>query len=197
MRNLKLYLSATIAVLVLIGCGPKPKPDDSNNVRGKGNSEQNAQTSGVSGKNGIKQGNSGLTYEELYESQFEEDALLPKEFKDPSNPLSTMKIYFDYDSSTIKEKYHQVILAHSEFLMANEDYALLIEGHTDEKGTREYNIGLGERRANAVRNMIELQGVSPDRIKVISYGEEKPDSVEQDEISQSQNRRAILVYTKR
>ncbi|MGD8498715.1 MAG: OmpA family protein, partial [Chromatiales bacterium] len=87
--------------------------------------------------------------------------------------------------------------AHGQFLASNPQQQLRLEGHTDERGTREYNIGLGERRAGAVEQVLLLQGVSRDQIEKVSYGEELPVSLGQDEESWSLNRRVELNYTTR
>ena len=83
----------------------------------------------------------------------------------PASPLATRTIYFDYDSSEIKPEYQESILAHGRYLAENPDSTLTIEGHTDERGSREYNIGLGERRAQAVRRLLLFQGASIRRLK--------------------------------
>ena len=112
----------------------------------------------------------------------------------PSSPLATRMIYFDYDSSEINAEYQESILAHGGYLAENPDATLTLEGHTDERGSREYNIGLGERRAQAVRRLLLFQGASDKQVTVVSYGEEKPVAEGRDEMNYSQNRRVEIIY---
>lgn len=103
-------------------------------------------------------------------------------------------IYFDFDSSSIRAEYAQAIAAHAEHLVADSRMAVRLEGHTDERGSREYNIGLGERRAQAVRRALMLQGVSGDQISTVSLGEERPAVSGGDEEAWAMNRRVEIVY---
>ncbi len=104
------------------------------------------------------------------------------------------KIYFDYDRSEIKPEFRDIVMAHAEYLAANPGVRITIEGHCDERGTREYNIALGERRANAVLKMLSLNGVSRDQLETVSYGEERPDVEGHDESAWKFNRRAVFLY---
>jgi len=115
-------------------------------------------------------------------------------FTDPSSPLSTTTIYFDFDSSEIKAGDREVILAHARYLADNADTKIVLEGHADERGTREYNIALGERRAKAVTQLMTLQGVAQSQIDVISFGEERPVALGHDESAWSVNRRVEILY---
>ncbi|MCG6966713.1 MAG: peptidoglycan-associated lipoprotein Pal [Chromatiaceae bacterium] len=112
----------------------------------------------------------------------------------PNSPLYTKTIYFDFDQSTIRSDFIDVLRAHAAYINSNRSATVLIEGHADERGSREYNIGLGERRANAIRNFLEAEGVADTQINTISYGEERPAALGHDEVSLSENRRGVLVY---
>jgi len=103
-------------------------------------------------------------------------------------------IYFDYDKSDIKSEYVAVIAAHAKYLSGNTNLKVRLEGNTDERGSREYNIGLGERRAQAVRRALMLQGVSENQITTLSYGEERPAVDGHDEAAYSKNRRVEMSY---
>ena len=103
-------------------------------------------------------------------------------------------IYFDYDSSEIRSEYLQVVAAHAAYLAKYPNAKVRLEGHTDERGSREYNIGLGERRAQAVRRALQLQGVTEAQIATVSYGEERPAVAGGGESSHAQNRRVELVH---
>lgn len=104
-----------------------------------------------------------------------------------------MVIYFDYDRADIRPEYVPIVTAHAKFLNANAVRKLRLEGHSDERGSREYNIGLGERRAQAVRRALMLQGVSETQLTTVSYGEERPAVQGSDETAYSKNRRVEMV----
>ena len=116
------------------------------------------------------------------------------ELDDPNSPLSKRIIYFEYDSSEINPQYRSVIEAHAQYLVAHPDITLSLEGHADERGSREYNLALGERRAISVKEMMTVLGASSSQIRTISYGEERPIDEGHDEAAWSQNRRVELVY---
>ncbi len=118
-------------------------------------------------------------------------------FEDPNNLLSHRVVYFDFDSSSIRDDALPVIRAHADYLASNSQVSFTLEGHADERGTREYNLALGERRADAVRRMLIANGVSPAQVRVVSYGEERPAVLGHDESAWSMNRRAELVYANR
>ncbi|KGJ94086.1 peptidoglycan-associated lipoprotein Pal [Colwellia psychrerythraea] len=103
-------------------------------------------------------------------------------------------VYFDFDVSNVNEQYSAILDAHAKFLNANSDVKVLIEGHADERGTPEYNIALGERRAKSVVTYLENMGVAAGQLTVVSYGEEKPMVKERSENAFAKNRRAVLVY---
>jgi peptidoglycan-associated lipoprotein len=104
-------------------------------------------------------------------------------------------IYFEYDSSEIRAEYLEVVAAHAAYLVKYPSSKVRLEGHTDERGSREYNIGLGERRAQAVRRALASQGVADTQIATVSYGEERPAVAGSDDSSYAQNRRVELAYT--
>ena len=103
------------------------------------------------------------------------------------------RVLFDYDSAKLDSSAKIMLDAQSRFLRANTDLNFIVEGHCDERGTREYNLALGEQRATAVRDYLVIQGIDPDRIKVISYGKEKPAVVGSNGMAWSKNRRAVTV----
>jgi len=105
-----------------------------------------------------------------------------------------MIVYFDYDRAEIKAEFVPIIAAHAKFLNGNAQRKVRLEGHSDERGSREYNIGLGERRAQAVRRALMLQGVTDTQITTVSYGEERPAVAGSDETAYARNRRVELVY---
>jgi len=113
---------------------------------------------------------------------------------DPNSPLSVRTIYFEYDSITINSEGQSALNAHAEYLSLNPNKTMIIEGHTDERGTREYNLSLGERRSRAVADFLTASGVSGQQIEVRSYGEENPVALDHNESAWQLNRRVELLY---
>jgi peptidoglycan-associated lipoprotein len=111
-----------------------------------------------------------------------------------TGPLARKVIYFDFDKSEIKPEFADVIAAHARNLTNHPNFKMKLEGNTDERGTREYNIGLGERRAQAVRRALMLQGVAESQLTTVSFGAERPAVEGDDEAAWAQNRRVELVY---
>ncbi|EST59375.1 peptidoglycan-associated outer membrane lipoprotein [Proteus hauseri ZMd44] len=103
-------------------------------------------------------------------------------------------VYFGFDKYDISSDYANLLDAHAAFLRANPSVRITVEGHADERGTPEYNIALGERRANAVKMYLQGKGVSADQLSIVSYGKEKPAVLGHDEAAYAKNRRAVLDY---
>lgn len=116
------------------------------------------------------------------------------ELENPASPLSKRVVYFDFDSNVVKQEYMPTLKAHGEYLATHPETQVAIEGHTDERGSREYNLALGERRAKAVQRILELNGAAEEQISTVSYGEEKPLDPGHNEAAWSKNRRALIVY---
>jgi len=112
----------------------------------------------------------------------------------PDSDLYTKVIYFDFDQSTIRPESVATLRAHAGYLLDNSAVSITIEGHCDERGSREYNIGLGERRASAIKRFMEAEGVAGSQINTISYGEERPAQAGHNEAAWAMNRRGVLVY---
>lgn len=113
---------------------------------------------------------------------------------DPNNILSKRSVFFDYDSDAIKAEYKPLIEAHAKYLVENKSAKVILQGNADERGSREYNLALGQRRADAVRRMMSVLGVSEGQMEAVSFGEEKPRATCPDESCWSQNRRTDIVY---
>ncbi len=120
-----------------------------------------------------------------------------RNFDNPESMLSKRVIYFDYDKSTVRPEYRGIVSAHASYAASNSSARVTLEGHADERGTREYNLGLGERRGNAVMGLMSAQGARGSQQVVVSYGEERPACRVSDEDCWSQNRRVEIVYTAR
>ena len=114
--------------------------------------------------------------------------------KDPNNILSKRSVYYDYDSSVVKDEYKPLVTAHARYLTQNKSARMTIQGNTDERGSREYNIALGQRRADSAKQMMLLLGAQEAQIETVSFGEEKPRAQGHDEAAFSENRRGDIVY---
>ncbi|NBB92030.1 MAG: peptidoglycan-associated lipoprotein Pal [Gammaproteobacteria bacterium] len=133
----------------------------------------------------------------------ETERLDPRDFTDPRNLdnadslLSERVIYFEFDRSNVRSQYRPIIEAHAEYLRANPSARVMLEGHADERGSREYNLGLGERRGNSVDELLRANNVPSRQLEVVSYGEERPVCRESNEDCWQRNRRVEIVYTAR
>ncbi|MCC6533275.1 MAG: peptidoglycan-associated lipoprotein Pal [Burkholderiales bacterium] len=126
--------------------------------------------------------------------QIETRPAVANPLKDPGNILSKRSVFFDFDSTAVKDEFKPVVSAHAKFLTDNRGRRMVIQGNTDERGSREYNLALGQRRADSVKKMMMLLGATDAQIETVSFGEEKPRSAGGDESAWSQNRRADIVY---
>jgi peptidoglycan-associated lipoprotein len=115
--------------------------------------------------------------------------------KDPNSPLSKRSVYFEYDKFEIKDEYRSLVEAHAKFLRDNPTAKMLIQGNADERGSREYNVGLGQRRSDSLKKMLTLLGVKESQVESVSLGEEKPACSEHNEDCWAKNRRDDMLYT--
>ena len=115
-------------------------------------------------------------------------------FSDPNNLLSKNAIYYDFDNATIKGDYKPLVQAHASYLDAHRGAHVVIQGNCDERGSREYNIGLGQRRADSVKRMLETLGVNAGQVETVSFGKEKPRAMGHNETAWAENRRSDIVY---
>ena len=115
--------------------------------------------------------------------------------KDPKSILSKRSVFFDYDQYVIKEEFRPLLEAHARFLAANAKMKILIQGNADERGSREYNLALGQKRADAVKKSLILLGAKEDQLEAVSLGEEKPRNPGHDEAAWAENRRGDLLYS--
>ena len=113
---------------------------------------------------------------------------------DPASPLAKRSIYFDFDSYTVRDEYRATIEAHARYLLANKGRRMVLQGNADERGSREYNLALGQKRSEAVRKALVALGVADGQVEAVSFGEEKPRATGTDEASWAENRRADMVY---
>jgi peptidoglycan-associated lipoprotein len=115
-------------------------------------------------------------------------------WNDPKSPLFEKSVYFGFDEYTVQTKYQKMLSAHASYLKANPTQKMIIQGNTDERGTAEYNLALGQRRSDAVRKSLNLMGVSDNQMEAVSFGKEKPKSEGDNEAAWAENRRADIVY---
>jgi peptidoglycan-associated lipoprotein len=179
MTRIKLSVICAIAALALAGCGNRsntlPSDTDGSLIGGGGSSAAGggASTSGAGAGAGIGVSPLGAEQQRL---------------------LDDLVVYFEFDRSDIRAEFNAMLAAHGQYLATNPGTQVRLEGHADERGSREYNIGLGERRAQAVRRILLLQGAAAGQVSTVSYGEERPAVFGSDEESWSLNRRVELVY---
>jgi peptidoglycan-associated lipoprotein len=172
-----------LMISVFAACTTTTDKADSATVEDKGSaSGRDGSDSGADGSNVRSYGTGG------------DSATSMTALDDPQSPLSVRIIYFDYDSSDIQAQFRDTIEAHAAFLIANPNVVVSLEGHADERGSREYNLALGERRSQTVKRQMVLLGVTSSQIRSTSYGEERPVTDEHDEFAWSQNRRVEIIY---
>jgi peptidoglycan-associated lipoprotein len=179
--NNALRILAVVAGLVLLSaCGTMgdSKEGDEGAEGAAGGASGSATDQGSAQSSGMQPGGSAVL----------------KVLDDPANILSNQIIYFDFDSSTVKPESMELLSAHAAFLAENPGLRIRLEGHADERGSREYNLGLGERRARSVERIMVLNGAAASQLEPISFGEERPAALGHDESAWWQNRRVELIY---
>jgi len=188
--KIKTIIMAFLLAISVVACSPDNVKEDSLGTAELLGSE-NGVESNVYNADGTR-----VTAIDLQNSSLTEadDLMQSAEFSDPNSPLSTRIIYFEYDSSQVRNEFISILEAHANYLMANPSQRVTLDGHSDERGTREYNIALGEQRAKSVFKMMRLIGVMANQIDIVSYGEEKPASLELNDDSFALNRRVEVVY---
>lgn len=115
-------------------------------------------------------------------------------WNDPKSPLFEKSVYFGFDEYTVQTKYQKMLSAHASYLKANTKQKIIIQGNTDDRGTAEYNLALGQRRSDAVRKSLNLMGVSDNQMEAVSFGKEKPKAQGSNEAAWQENRRADIAY---
>jgi peptidoglycan-associated lipoprotein len=178
-KVLSLSATITLSLLLMIGCSSTPTTEDGADV-----SEQSTGAGSGSATGSEASTSAASQGEEWYGDPLE----------NPNSLLATRVIYFDYDQSVVRPDYLEIIQAHADYLAANPTAVVRLEGHADERGSREYNLGLGENRANTVRSLMMAQGVADNQMVVVSYGEERPSALENTDEAMALNRRVELVY---
>jgi peptidoglycan-associated lipoprotein len=121
-------------------------------------------------------------------------AITANPLTDPKNILSKRSVYFDFDSNVVKDEFRGLVQSHAKYMVDRKDSRIRVEGNCDERGSREYNLALGQRRAESVKKVMTVLGVQEGRIETVSFGEEKPASAGHDETAWAQNRRGDIKY---
>jgi peptidoglycan-associated lipoprotein len=173
-------LIAVIAAASLAACSTAPPvtaPVDDKSVGTTAGTGTGANTSGTSGSGVSGTNMSGAN-----------------PLRDPNSPLSKRSIYFDFDSFVVKDEFKPLVEAHGRYLAAHPTAHLTVQGNTDERGSREYNIALGQRRADAAKRMMTLYGAQDAQIETVSFGKEKPRNPGNDDAAYAENRRDDILY---
>ncbi|PUA16974.1 peptidoglycan-associated lipoprotein Pal [Glaciimonas sp. PCH181] len=172
MRNLSSFALIISSAVLLAACSSPVKLDDKAKIEDRSGMNGAADSRSV---NAVDTGSS--------------DPL-----NDPQGILAKRSIYFDYDSYSVKEEFRSVVEAHAKYLTSHKVRKIIIQGNTDDRGGREYNLALGQKRAEAVRKALALLGVSDTQVEAVSLGKEKPKALGTDEASYAENRRADIIY---
>ncbi len=181
-KGLKSLLLLIVSVSFLSACaGTTDSTKDDSTVSGSGSDSSSSSGSGSATTSATGSG-----------SAWSGHAL-----DDPDSLLAKRTVYFSFDESVILDEDRPILEAHAQYLSQNPGAAVTLEGHTDERGTREYNLALGEQRAISVRQFMSLLGASGQQMRTVSYGEERPASMGHNEEAWAQNRRVEIVYRNR
>lgn len=168
MKKMQVVLLSSLVAAVLAGCGSSPTAEQSGAPV-----ESRVATVNAGDMNGRN---------------------LPRELTDPASILSKRSVYFDLDSYTIKSEQRDLVAAHAKFMVKNPQFKVLLQGNTDERGSSEYNLSLGQKRSDALKKALVLLGVSESQIETVSLGKEKPRNEGHDEAAWAENRRADILY---
>ena len=194
-RLLSVFL---LSLLLLAGCA---KPEEQAGVDNQTESATaDAEKDGppLEGDSAGTRGATPIADSDTQASPLTQDTLtaqqLMAKLEDQGSPLASRVIYFEYDSAKVSDDSLATLEAHGNFIAGNGNIHVRLEGHADERGSREYNIALGDRRSQSVRRILLFQGASSDQLDTISYGEERPAELGHDEAAWSKNRRVELVY---
>jgi len=180
---MKKFTIAAIVAIFLAGCQSTPTTapiDDKSGTAGTATTPGGgATTSGTTqgGVTGTQSGTGGVN-----------------PLRDPNNILSKRSVYFEFDSFTVADQYKPIVEAHARSLAANRTARVTLQGHADERGSREYNIALGQKRADAVKRMMTVMGVQETIVETVSFGKEKPRNMGHDEAAWAENRRVDILY---
>ena len=167
---MKQLITPALLALLISGCSSTPDDASANAPVESRNGIATVNAGGVDGRN------------------------LPAVLTDPKSILSKRNIYFDYDRYDVRSDYKELVAAHAKFLSNNRQFRVLIQGNTDDRGSREYNLALGQKRADSIKKMLVMLGTNESQVESVSLGEEKPKMEGQNETAWAENRRGDILY---
>ncbi|MCO5119888.1 MAG: peptidoglycan-associated lipoprotein Pal [Burkholderiaceae bacterium] len=167
----------------LAACGSSVELDESKDA------VVESRDTGAAGAGAGGIGDSSRTVQQIDAGQQQQDPL-----NDPAGVLAKRSVYFDFDSFVVRDEYRPLVEAHARYLTTNRGRRIAIQGNTDDRGSREYNLALGQKRAEAVRRSLAVLGVGDQQMEAVSFGEERPRASGNDEAAHAENRRADIVY---
>jgi peptidoglycan-associated lipoprotein len=195
---MRLILLGALGVMFLAACAAPDESLDNQTEADAAAQQQEQDAADVMDSPDTAVSGEPIAGSEVQTGTIEDEQLNAEEMlADPGSPLATRIIYFEYDSAKVTDDSLGILEAHGNFIASNGNVSVRLEGHADERGSREYNIGLGDRRAQSVRRILLFQGASSGQVETISYGEEKPVELEHNEQAWAKNRRVELVYNVR
>jgi len=199
MRSSKFFTVLLASVMVLSACSSvqldKKAPVDDRTGSSASTSSSNDSAKTGAANDGSADSRAGDKNAQNNQSaQNNQNAQNTDPLNDATGMLAKRSVYFDFDSYVVKDEFKPVIEAHSQYLIKNTDRKIVIQGNTDERGGSEYNLALGQKRAEAVRRALNLLGVADSQIEAVSFGKEKPKATGSNEAAWAENRRADIVY---
>ena len=193
MRSSKFFAVLLASVMVLSACS-SVQLDKKAPVEDRTGSSAATTSSNDSAKTGAANDGSADSRAGDKNAQNNQNAQNTDPLNDTTGMLAKRSVYFDFDSYVVKDEFKPVIEAHSQYLIKNTDRKIVIQGNTDERGGSEYNLALGQKRAEAVRRALNLLGVADSQIEAVSFGKEKPKATGSNEAAWAENRRADIAY---
>ena len=193
MRSSKFFAVLLVSLMALSACS-SVQLDKKAPVDDRTGSSASTTTSNDSAKTGAANDGSADSRAGDKDAQNNQNAQNTDTLNDATGMLAKRSVYFDFDSYVVKDEFKPVIEAHSQYLIKNADRKVVIQGNTDERGGSEYNLALGQKRAEAVRRALNLLGVPDAQIEAVSFGKEKPKATGSNEAAWAENRRADIAY---
>ena len=196
-------LGSVLLTLTLTACGTTSgtKATVEDRTGGKADAAMTSQTGGTSGGTETSTGGtsggtetSALGSKGVGASTLDDSSYTGDPRKNPASPMSSRSVHFDFDQFVVKDEYRTMLEAHAGYLLSKRDARIILQGNADDRGSREYNLALGQKRAEAVRKVLAVLGVSDEQMEAVSFGEEKPRKEGDTEEAYTENRRADVVY---
>jgi peptidoglycan-associated lipoprotein len=199
MRSSKFFAVLLASVMVLSACSSvqldkKAPVDDRTGSSASTSSSSDSAKTGAANDGSADSRAGDKNAQNNQSAQNNQNAQNTDPLNDATGMLAKRSVYFDFDSYVVKDEFKPVIEAHSQYLIKNTDRKIVIQGNTDERGGSEYNLALGQKRAEAVRRALNLLGVADSQIEAVSFGKEKPKATGSNEAAWAENRRADIVY---